>query len=184
MDAIDLLLNRHSCNQLSAPAPSGVVLDTIIKAGLRVPDHGGMTPWRFILTEGEGLKTLSRHFQAAAFNQGKSENDVKKAANAPFRAPQIITIIARIEPHSKIPGVEQTMSAGCVVMAMQMAAQAQGFNGIWRTGWFAYDEYIKQKLELESNEQIIGFLYLGSPHISCKKIRHLKISDFLTRMDS
>ena len=184
MDAIELLLNRYSCNQLSAPAPSGTVLETIIKAGLRAPDHGGMTPWRFIVTEGEGLQTLSRYFQAAAFNQGKSEKDVLKAANAPFRAPQIITVIARIENHPKIPDVEQIMSAGCAVMAMQMAAQALGFNGIWRTGWFAYDEYIKQKLELEFNEHIVGFLYLGTPLVSCKKIRNLNISDFLTRMDS
>jgi nitroreductase len=184
MDAIELLLNRYSCNQLTVPAPSGTVLDTIIRAGLRVPDHGGMTPWRFIVTEGEGLQTLSRHFQTAAFNQGKSEKDVLKATNAPFRAPQIMTVIARIENHPKIPEVEQIMSAGCVVMAMQMAAQALGFNGIWRTGWFAYDECIKQKLELESNEQIVGFLYLGTPLVSCKKIRHLNIADFLTRMDS
>ncbi|GIC77489.1 NAD(P)H nitroreductase [Moritella sp. F3] len=184
MDAIDLLVNRHSCNQLSAPAPSGEVLDNIINAGLRVPDHGGLTPWRFIISEGEGLNTLSHYFRDAAFNLGKTEKDVLKATNAPFRAPQIITVIARIEAHAKIPESEQLMSAGCVVMAMQMAAQAQGFNGIWRTGWFAYNDHIKQKLELEEKDEIVGFLYLGTPDVSCKKIRHLDTENFVTRMDS
>ncbi|PKH06592.1 NAD(P)H nitroreductase [Moritella sp. Urea-trap-13] len=184
MNAIDLLINRHSCNQLSAPAPSGEALDNIINAGLRAPDHGGLTPWRFIITEGDGLNTLSRYFQDAAFNLGKAEKDVLKAANAPFRAPQIITVIARIEAHPKIPETEQLMSAGCVVMAMQMAAQAQGFNGIWRTGWFAYNDYIKQKLELEGKDEIVGFLYLGTPDVSCKKIRQLDTENFITRMDS
>ena len=69
-------------------------------------------------------------------------------------------------------------------MAMQMAAQAQGFNGIWRTGWFAYDSHIKQKLELEEKDEIVGFLYLGTPDVACKKIRQLNIDSFVTRMDN
>lgn len=183
MDAIDLILNRQSCNQLAAPAPSGAVLENILQAGLRVPDHGALTPWRFIISEGESLDRLGRYFESAAFNLGKSEKDLDKAAKAPLRAPMVITVVGKISAHAKVPEIEQFMSAGCVVMAMQMAAQAQGFNGIWRTGWFAYDNSIKDKLGLVDHEHIVGYLYLGTPTMSCKKIRQLESANFVTYMD-
>ncbi len=183
MDALELLLNRHSCNQLDFPAPSGDSLHNILNAGLRTPDHGGLKPWRYLLYQGDGLKTLAKIFEDAAFHSGKAEKDLQKAANAPFRAPMIIAIVASPKHCEKIPEIEQIMSAGCAVMAMQMAAQAQGFNGIWRTGWFSYDAHIKAKMGLSAHEKIVGFLYLGTPKSQNKTIRHLNISDFLITID-
>lgn len=184
MDALELLLNRHSFNQLDFPGPSGTQLQIILNAGLRTPDHGGLKPWRYMLYQGDGLKILAKIFEDAAFHSGKAEKDLKKAASAPFRAPMIIAIVASLKTCEKVPEIEQIMSSGCAVMAMQMAAQAQGFNGIWRTGWFAYDSHIKAKMGLDRYEKIVGFLYLGTPKTKVKKIRHLNISDFLITIES
>lgn len=134
MDALDLLLNRRSASRLAEPAPTGEVRQNIINAGLRAPDHGALQPWRFVMIENQGLERFSQLLQAAAKQDQLDEAAIEKATKAPFRAPLIITVIAHCTEETKVPRWEQVVSAGCAVQAMQMAALAQGFNGIWRTG--------------------------------------------------
>ena len=125
MDALDLLLNRRSIAKLSAPAPEGQVLENIIRAGLRAPDHAALTPWRFVIAQGEGLNKLSDILVKAAEADNSDEAVVEKVKNAPFRAPMVITVIAKVTEHDKVPALEQYLSAGCAAQAMQMAAVAQ-----------------------------------------------------------
>ncbi|VTN69454.1 protein ydjA [Klebsiella variicola] len=134
MDALDLLLNRRSASRLAEPAPAGEQLENILRAGLRAPDHGTLQPWRFFIIADDGRERFSQLLEKGATEAGQDEKGIEKARNAPFRAPLIITVVARCEDHPKVPRWEQEMSAGCAVMAMQMAALAQGFNGIWRSG--------------------------------------------------
>lgn len=163
MDALTLLLERSSSPRLVAPAPSGSVLDKILAAGLRVPDHGHLQPWQFIISEGEGRARLGAVLAAAATARGESDVQVERARQAPLRAPMVITVVARVQSHPNVPPLEQQLSAGCAVMAMQMAAQAQGFGGMWRSGWFMFDRRVHAGLGLEEQDQIVGFLYLGTP---------------------
>ncbi|MBL0585406.1 NAD(P)H nitroreductase [Aeromonas caviae] len=179
MDALHLLLNRHSCGRLAEPAPSGEVLDNILKAGLRAPDHGTLTPWQFILFEGEGRERLGTLLAQAARSRGEDEESIKKCQEAPLRAPLLIAVATRYQAHPKVPKLEQELSAGCALMAMQMAAQAQGFNGIWRSGWFIFDEQIHGALGLAPEDQLVGFLYLGTPMLEARKLRELPIQDFV-----
>ncbi|EWH12235.1 Protein ydjA [Catenovulum agarivorans DS-2] len=163
MNAIDLLLNRVSYNKLLYPAPQGEQLNNILQAGCNVPDHGGLMPWRFILFKDESLTDLGEIFAEAAEQNQATDEQIAKAKNMPLRAPLIIAVIAKITPEHKIPESEQLITAGCSVHAMQMAAVAQGFQGIWRTGAYAYHPYVQQQLKLGDNEQIVGYLYLGTP---------------------
>jgi nitroreductase len=179
MDALSLLLQRNSVAQLQAPAPDGEALATILQAGLRAPDHGGLTPWLFLLAEGEGLSRLGDKLAAAARAKGESETAILKAQQAPHRAPLVITVVARTRPHDKVPRLEQELSAGCAVMAMQMAAQAQGFGGIWRSGWFIFDRGLHQSLGLDEQDQIVGFLYLGTPVAEPKRLHALPAERFV-----
>ncbi len=57
------------------------------------------------------------------------------------------------------------MSAGCAVMAMQMAAIAQGFNGIWRSGALTESAIVREAFECRPQDKIVGFLYLGTPQL-------------------
>jgi nitroreductase len=165
MDAVTLLTQRHSQPRLTAPAPSGHTLDKILTAGSRAPDHASLQPWHFIICEGEGLNKLGNIFQQSAVKNHKPQSDIDRAPKLPLRAPMVIVAVAKYKPHEKVPRVEQICSAACAVVAMQMCALAQGFNGMWRTGPYSQCEHVKSALELEAEDEIVGFLYLGTPVI-------------------
>jgi len=165
MDALQLLLNRRSASRLTEPAPAGEVLDNILRAGMRAPDHGTLQPWRFVVIEGEGLERFSQLLVKVATAEGMDEKSIEKAKTSPFRAPQIIAVIAHCDAQHKVPVWEQVVSAGCAVMAMQMAAVAQGFNGIWRSGAWTENAQICQALGGREQDKVVGFLYLGTPQL-------------------
>ncbi len=163
MDAIELLLTRQSSPRLTSPAPNESQLNTILNAAMRVPDHAGLTPWEFIIATDEGLTKLGQLFVSAS----KEEDDstLSKIANMPLRAPMIITVVAKTKHHPKVPVLEQQIAAGCACMAMQQAAFALGFGGIWRTGSLAFNRQFHSELGLNEADQIVGFLYLGTPAV-------------------
>ncbi len=179
MDALDLLLNRRSVPKLQEPAPEGKVLENIIRAGLRAPDHGGLTPWRFVIAEGEGRQKLADILTAAAQKDASEQAVIDKAAHAPFRAPMVITVIAKVTQHPKVPALEQYLSAGCAVHAMQMAALAQGFQGFWRSGNWMYHPEVEKAFDLQGDDAIVGFLYLGTPITSAPHSAERDLSDFV-----
>jgi len=165
MDALELLVNRRSASRLAAPAPTGEALENILQAGMRAPDHGTLQPWRFIIIENEGRDRFSALLENVARDAQLDDKAIEKAQQAPFRAPMIITVVAHCEEHPKVPHWEQVVSAGCAVMAMQMAAAAQGFNGIWRSGAWTEDEAVRQAFGCRAQDAIVGFLYLGTPQL-------------------
>lgn len=166
MDALSLLLNRRSASRLIDPAPSGDVLENVLHAAMRAPDHGTLRPWRFIIAEREGLERFSALLTTIAAEDGMDNKAREKARLSPFRAPMIITVIAHCEDHPKVPRWEQVVSAGCAVMAMQMAALAQGFNGIWRSGAWTEHKKVREAFHCRPQDAIVGFLYLGTPQLS------------------
>ncbi|HAU26925.1 MAG TPA: nitroreductase, partial [Alteromonas australica] len=89
--------------------------------------------------------------------------EIERSVQLPHRAPMIIVAIAKYIEHEKVPKVEQIASASCAVMAMQMAAVAQGFNGMWRSGSYAHCELVREGLGLAEDDELVGFLYLGTP---------------------
>ncbi|TDF41337.1 NAD(P)H nitroreductase [Alteromonadaceae bacterium M269] len=163
MDALDLLLNRSSQPRLQEPAPKGEVLENIMQAALRAPDHACLTPWRFVVCTGQGLDRLGDIYQQAAKIAGKPKEDIDRAVQLPQRAPMVIVAICQYSEHPKVPRVEQIASTACAVQAMQMTALAQGFGGVWRTGGYAFDEHVKQAFSMKENDELVGFLYLGTP---------------------
>lgn len=165
MDALDLVIHRRSASRLAEPAPGGEALNNILRAGARAPDHGTLRPWRFHIIQNEGRERFSELLTAAAADNQADDKALEKARNAPFRAPLIITVVAHCDPHPKVPEWEQLLSAGCAVMAMQMAAQAQGFNGIWRSGPLTDSARVRAAFGCREQDKIVGFLYLGTPQL-------------------
>ena len=163
MDAISLLLERRSCAALDPPGPSGEALDIILRAAMRVPDNMRLHPYEFILCEGEGLDRLGVVFERAAIAARKPDDVIARARRMPHRAPLVVVAVAKQRPSGHVTPFEQELTAGCSVMAMQMAAQALGYNGIWRSGWLMFDPWVASSLGVESPDRIVGFLYLGTP---------------------
>jgi len=162
MQALDLLLNRSSQPRLQAPAPEGEVLSNILQSGMRAPDHRSLSPWRFVVCTGKGLKKLGDIFETAAIERGAEQSSIERAPQLPLRAPMVIVAICDHKEDDKVPWVEQIASTACAVQAMQMAAVAQGFQGIWRTGSYAQDETVKRAFDCKKDDEILGFLYLGT----------------------
>ena len=182
MNAIELLLNRNSSPRLTQPAPKGSDLEQIYQAGFRAPDHARLRPWRFLAIEEDGLAALGELFADALLNRkpDASVQEVEKVKSQPLRAPLIVVAIAKLQEHEKVPAVEQILSAGCAVHGMVLAAQALGYAGIWRTGENAFDRYIMKGLGLAENEQIVGYLYLGTMDGGPKPIPEVDSKDYVS----
>lgn len=181
MDALTLLLNRRSASRLTTPAPDSKALDIILQAGMRAPDHGALKPWHFVVMQDEGIERFSQLLHKAAIVDKLGPEVEEKAKNAPFRAPLIITVIAKVKNHPKVPEWEQLVAAGCSVQAMQMAAVAQGFGGIWRSGSWTRDAVVREGLGCGKEDHIIGFLYLGTPALKAPTtVSPADLTDFVT----
>ncbi len=180
MDALTLLLERRSCAALRAPAPEGEALAVILRAALRVPDFQRLRPFQFILASGDGLDRLGAAMAQAAREAGKPAEIIERASRMPHRAPLVAVVVARHRPNAIVGRLEQQLSAGCAVMAMQMAAVAQGFGGIWRSGWPMFDRGLHTALDLQPDDQIVGFLYLGTPNQSpAQSVPAVDIGDYV-----
>ena len=158
MTNIDFLLQRQSNPLLTEPAPNSSHLDSILAAGIRVPDHACLQPWNFTVVTGEGLVRLSELF----VNSSDAGANLEKIAKMPFRAPMIIVVSTAFVSHEKVPQQEQLITAGCCAHAMQMAAVALGYGAMWRTGELAYNEAVKKGLGISNDNEITGFLYIGT----------------------
>lgn len=180
MDAIELLLTRQSDSKLTEPGPSIEQLNIIKQAALRVPDHGCIAPWQFIVVEGQAREKLGSIYHESAVAEQQEDKVINRAKELPLRAPMIIIAIAKYQQHPKVPRIEQVQSTGCSVLAMQQAAFAQGLGGVWRTGYFAQSNAVKLALNLNELDEIVGYLYIGTPAVDCKKSPRHKPETYFT----
>lgn len=169
MDAITALHSRNSVNLLEKPGPSQKQLNNIFKAGLRACDHKSLSPWRFLLIEGDARHKFGKLMADVKRAMSGGKIDVamaEKMKSKPLRAPTIIVVVARIMPHDKVPKIEQILSAGASAQMMMVAAHAQGIGAIWRSGSLMFRPEMHTGLGLNETDQIIGFLYMGTPRTS------------------
>jgi nitroreductase len=160
---LELLLNRRSCHKLTAPGPSDAELALILRAAARVPDFGHLRPYRFLAARGEGLDRLGLAMQRAAIAAGQSQAVIDRTPRMPHRAPLVICVVAAPQPNPTVPTFDQQLCAGCTLLTLQLAARALGFGGVWRSGWLMYERAFHRELGLGDTEQLVGFLYLGTP---------------------
>jgi nitroreductase len=164
-EALDLLKTRRSVKpiELGGPPPAAHDVDTLLTIASRVPDHGKLTPWRFIVFEGDARQKAGEAI-AAVFkraNPQASEDQIEFERNRLARAPLVIAVVSRAAPHVKIPEWEQVLSAGAAAMNLVTAAHSLGFAASWLTEWYAYDRAVLEALGLAANEKIVGFVHIG-----------------------
>jgi nitroreductase len=149
--------------QLADPAPDDVQLKLILQAAMSAPDHGTLTPYRFLIIKGDARHALSQVFEDAARKRGLDETAIAKQKNKPLRSPLIITVVACLSDNPAIPEVEQILCAGAATQHIQLACSRLGFGSIWLTGENCYDLMVYEALGLDVSERIIGFIYVGTP---------------------
>lgn len=145
---------------LAEPGPSRAQLDQLLTAALRVPDHGRMTPWRFIILEGDAKAALADRLDLLA---AEREDAMKaRAGIKKLRTPPLAIAVVSCAVEGRIPEWEQLLSAGALCQNVLLAATALGFGGNWVTGWYAYDERARAMLGLGAEERIAGFILIGT----------------------
>ena len=165
-ETLDLLLSRRSgsAKAMKGPGPSPTELRRILAAGARVPDHGKIAPWRFIIFEDEGRARMGDILaECVAGERASSPERIEIERNRFMRAPVIIGVVSRVREQIPIPVWEQQLSAGAACMTMVLAAHAMGFVANWITEWCAYHPRVLEKIGLKPTERIAGFIYIGHP---------------------
>ncbi|MEH2544766.1 nitroreductase [Bradyrhizobium sp. AZCC 2262] len=184
-DAIELLKIRRSVKprEMSGPGPTASELDTILTIGARVPDHGKLTPWRFIVFEG-GARARAGEIIAQVFakkNPAAPIADIEAEKGRLMDAPLVIAVVSFTRPHPKVPAWEQELSAGASAMNIVTAATALGYGANWLTGWFAFDRDVLDGLGVKADEKLAGFIHIGTPAKPAEDRPRPVLSDIVTR---
>ncbi len=162
---LDYMRSRRSSPTLviSPPVPTRDQLQDLLAIAARVPDHGKLEPWRFIVIEQPAMAGIADRLQRRGLEMGKAESLVGKAAEVFARASLIVAVVGSPDLEAKIPRIEQTLSAGAVCLSLLNAAMASGWAASWVTGFGAHDPEFRQEVfGLASHEFIAGFVHIGS----------------------
>lgn len=169
-DPLSFLEKRRSVamTMLGEPGPNREELRRMLTIAARVPDHGGLEPWRFIVIDGDGLGQvgglLTSIFLAenTMLEPERREKFASSIARSFMHLPLVIIVVSRPDPAARIPVWEQELSAGAVCMNLLHAAGALGFAGSWLTGWTAYSEGARRMLGIATAEKIAGVVPIGT----------------------
>jgi nitroreductase len=161
-----LLHSRRSGKprDMIAPGPDAAQLRAIMEAAIRVPDHGKLAPWRFVIVNKDQRQRLS-DVVTSAYRAEKSEAgrlEIEAMDQFAQQAPTLIVALSCPVDGSKIPLWEQELSVGAACMSLLIAAHASGFVGSWLTGWPTYSDAVRDAFG-SGGERIAGFIFIGSP---------------------
>ena len=185
MDLIAQLQVRNSASKVTEPAPSPDELEQMFQAALRSPDHAWLAPWKFVTIEGDKRGELGELMARATKKRdpSKTEEDLDAIRSKAVRAPLIIAVAYKFVEHPKVPKQEQMLSAGCAAFSLLLAAESLGYAGIWRTGPNSFDPMVWEGLGLAENEELIGFLYIGTRLEAAKPLPYRLTDDFVESWD-
>ena len=163
---IEFLLSRKSTpiQALKEPAPSDAELVTMLTAASRVPDHGKLTPWRFIVYRGAARERVGELLAARAeerdgpLTDGRRQQELERFA----RAPLVVGVVHVPRDSGKIPQWEMFLSGGAAAMKLSLAANALGYGSNWISNWYSDDEEGRRILGLAPHERVIGFVHVGT----------------------
>jgi nitroreductase len=164
-ETLALLARRRSSKlmHLTDPAPTDAEIDALIALAGRVPDHGKLGPWRFVVIAGEARARAGAALAEVIRNdEGVDDNRLEFVRNTFLRAPACVMVVSAPQPNKKVPEWEQQLSAGAACFSLLLAAHALGYAGCWLTEWQAFDPRAAAALGVGDSERIAGFVYLGT----------------------
>lgn len=165
MDILTAINERVSCPRLQEPPPDAAQLARLLKAAVRAPDHGLLRPWRFIAIAGEDRERFGQMIVDACISEQPelTEAQCEKLRAAPLRAPMVLVVVAEVQPEHKVSGMDQIMACAAAVQNLLLTAHAIGVGAMWRTGAPALSNALKVALGFAPKDEIVGFVYLGTP---------------------
>ncbi|MEC7120128.1 MAG: nitroreductase [Pseudomonadota bacterium] len=177
----ELIDTRQSVGLLTEPVPSATQLQQAIQAGLSAPDHHRLRPWQFMVVQGDARRQMGQVLSAALAAQGETDpQQLERVRQQPLRAPMILICVAKIQSHPKVPAFEQLLSAGAAIQNVLLMLHAQGFSTMWRTGALVEHPQVKSAFGLTTEDQIAGFVYVGTAGRELPPRSQLPVADFLS----
>jgi len=161
----DFLLTRRSFpyKTLTTPAPNADELAPLLTAAARVPDHGKLEPWRFVILTGPALARLAHLATKRGEALDIEADNIAKAAASFANAPLIVAVIASPKASGKVPEIEQLYSAAAVCLSLLNVALATGWGANWLSGWASHDRaFLTEGLDLADSETVAGFIHIGT----------------------
>lgn len=185
MTVLNALNQRQSvkADLLTDPAPTDAELQDILQAGMSAPDHGAIRPWRFKVIRGNDRHQLSDLFARALTAKEPAADDdaIAMIRSKPLRSPLIVAICAEImEDHPKVPPVEQIVATACATQNILLAAGEKGYGAVLLSGWPAHDKTVKEGLGLQEKDEIVGFLYMGTPSEEPREKKRPEVGKFIS----
>jgi nitroreductase len=162
-EMLRFLARRRSVSAvtLTAPGPSAAELDQLVRLASRVPDHGKLSPWRFVVLEGRAKARFAGRLEALAV--GRQDTAAAGKLVKLKTPPLAIAVVSSPKPEAAIPEWEQVLSAGAVCTTLLYSALAMGYGANWITDWYAYDPEARAILGLRPHERVAGFILVGTP---------------------
>ena len=178
---LEVIESRQTLGKLVAPAPSQAEVEQVIRAALSAPDHRRIRPWQFMQLRDDARNKLGEIFSECLTESGIDDVEQhRKVLAQPLRAPLIIIAVVKTQTGVKVPVVEQILSMGAAIQNALLMLNAQGYGSIWRSGTLAESPLLKQKLGLAPQDEIAGFIYIGTPAKQLPPRVPLEVSDFLS----
>ncbi len=164
-DALDFLLTRRSrlAKFMTGPGPSREEIAVMLRAASRTPDHGKMEPWRFLVLSEAAQRRLGALTRRLGETKGLDPEKIDRDAEAFEGTPAAVAVVSSPKPESKIPLIEQQLSAGGAALALLNAALASGWGANWLSGWQAHDrDFLSEGLGLAEHEFVAGYIHMGT----------------------
>lgn len=154
------LRRSTSAVTLAAPGPGPDEIEALLRLATRVPDHGKLSPWRFVVLQGEDKARFAARLEALAQARADTQDAAKLAK---LKAPPLAVVVISSPKPAAIPEWEQVLSAGAVCTTLLQATLAMGYGANWITDWYSYDDAATAVLGLAQGERVAGFILMGTP---------------------
>ena len=162
---LSLLATRRSAKprDMRGPGPTEGQLERLLTVASRVPDHGKLTPWRFVVVDSDKRVAFSAMLEAAYRSEVPEPNpsELEKLRSFGGDAPCLVVVLSRPAEFNAIPVFEQELSAGGAATMLCAAASAMGFVAGWITGWASRSPAVVASLG-QPSDRIVGFVFIGT----------------------
>jgi nitroreductase len=164
---LEYLMSRRSgrAREMVGPGPTADQLAAMLEIAARTPDHGKLSPWRFVIVADDNRSALADLLRRALDENQPEATDAHrhKADEFAHHGEALVVLLSSPVHGHKVPVWEQELSVGAAAMNLLHAVHAHGFVGSWLTGWAAYDPLVRDAFCTGPHERIAGFFFIGSP---------------------
>lgn len=185
-ETLGFLARRRSVpvRDLGEPGPDDAELERLLTLAARVPDHGKLAPWRFIVVAGDARARIGGVIAEAFLARQPDAQlpSIEAERGRLCRAPVVVAVASAPVLNPKVPEWEQVLSAGAVCHQLLLAANAMGYAAQWITEWYAYDRRVVAALGLSGGERLAGFVHIGTARGAAEERTRPDLAEKVTRL--